>query len=107
MVPHVVDGEFLRVEINARKESFDETKVQSNGEYPVNKKQASTTVLLRNGETVVIGGLSLESDSDTRSGIPVLMDIPGIGALFKSRAQAKEFDETLIFITPKIIASQP
>lgn len=104
VTPHVVDGEFLRVEINARKESFDETKQQSNGEFPVNKKQASTTVLLRNGETVVIGGLSLESDSDTHSGIPVLMDIPGIGALFKNRSQAKEFDETLIFITPKIIA---
>lgn len=107
VVPHVVDGDFLRVEINARKESFDETKVQSNGEYPVNKKQASTTVLLRNGETVVIGGLSLESDSDTRSGIPVLMDLPGIGGLFKNRSQAKAFDETLIFITPQILAERP
>ncbi len=106
VVPHVVDGEFLRVEINARKESFDETKQQVNGEYPVNKKQASTTVLLRNGETVVIGGLTVDSDSDTHSGIPLLMDIPGIGALFKNRAQAKKFDETLIFITPKIIAGQ-
>ena len=105
--PHVVDGDFLRVEINARKESFDETKVQSNGEYPVNKKQASTTVLLRNGETVVIGGLSLESDSHSEAGIPFLMDIPGIGALFKNREQAKGFDETLIFITPKIISGRP
>ncbi|HAL92103.1 MAG TPA: hypothetical protein DCM68_03660, partial [Verrucomicrobia bacterium] len=58
------------------------------------------------GETVVIGGLSLESDSDTHNGIPFLMDLPGIGALFKNRAQAKEFDETLIFITPKIIADR-
>ena len=106
VTPHVVDGEFLRVEIDANKDSFDETKPETGGEFPVNTKRASTTVLLRNGETVVIGGLSLESDSDTHNGIPFLMDLPGIGALFKNRAQAKEFDETLIFITPKIIADR-
>ncbi|MGD9613225.1 MAG: type II and III secretion system protein, partial [Kiritimatiellia bacterium] len=106
VTPHVVDGEYLRVQIIARKESFDETKPEFGGEYPVNKKNASTTVLLRNGETVVIGGLSLESDSDTRTGIPWLMDLPGIGALFKSKSQAKKFDETLIFITPRIIADR-
>jgi type IV pilus assembly protein PilQ len=104
VIPHVVDGEILRIEIKAKKESFDDTKPQSSGEYPINKKEASTTVLLRNGETVVIGGLSLESDSDTRSGIPVLMDLPGVGALFRNRDQRRKFDETLIFITPRILA---
>ena len=104
VVPHVVDEEFLLVKINARKESFDETKQQSSGEYPINKKEASTTVLLRNGETVVIGGLTVDTDSKSDSGIPWLMDLPGVGALFKNKAQAKKFDETLIFITPKIIA---
>ena len=105
VTPHVVDGEYLRVEIAANKDAFDETKPTSNGEFPVNTKHASTTVLLRNGETVVIGGLSLETSSRTDTGIPLLMDIPGLGALFKSRNQTKKFDETLIFITPKVIAS--
>ena len=107
VTPHVVDGEYLRVEILANKDSFDETKPQLNNEYPVNTKHASTTVLLRNGETVVIGGLSLEGESHTDAGIPVLMDIPVIGALFKNEGDNKKFDETLIFITPKIIASRP
>ena len=107
VIPHVVDGEYLRVEINANKDAFDETKPASNGEFPVNTKHASTTVLLRNGDTVVIGGLSMETDSSTASGIPGLMDLPVVGALFKNKGQAKNFDETLIFITPKIIASQP
>ena len=107
VTPHVVDGEYLRVEILANKDSFDETKPQLNNEYPVNTKHASTTVLLRNGETVVIGGLSLEGESHTDSGIPFLMDIPVIGALFKNEGDNKKFDETLIFITPKIIASRP
>ena len=107
VIPHIVDGEFLRVEISANKDSFDETNPETTtGELPVNTKHASTTVLLRNGETVVIGGLSQESSSRSDSGIPILMDIPGIGVLFKSKSQAKQWDETLIFITPKIIGSQ-
>ena len=106
VIPHVVDGEFLRVEILANKDSFDETKPAANNEYPVSTKHASTTVLLRNGETVVIGGLSMESDSSTDAGVPVLMDIPGLGALFKNRRQEKNFGETLIFITPKILADR-
>jgi len=107
VTPHVVDDELLRVKISANKDSFDETKQQSNNEYPVNTKKAETSVLLRNGETVVIGGLSFESKSSSESGIPYLMDIPGIGALFRNNGSAKKFDETLIFITPKIITAQP
>ena len=106
VVPHVVDEEFLRVEITANKDTFDETKPESNGEFPVNTKHAQTTVLLRNGETVVIGGLSKEMSSSSSAGIPYLMDIPLVGALFRNRGQSKSFDETLIFITPRIITGR-
>lgn len=106
VVPHVVDEDFLRVEIIANKDTFDETKPESNGEFPVNTKHAQTTVLLRNGETVVIGGLSKEMSSSTSAGIPYLMDIPLVGALFRNRGQSKSFDETLIFITPRIIVGR-
>ena len=106
VVPHVVDEDFLRVEIVANKDTFDETKPESNGEFPVNTKHAQTTVLLRNGETVVIGGLSKEMNSSSSAGIPYLMDIPLVGSLFRNRGQAKSFDETLIFITPRIIVDR-
>lgn len=105
VTPHVVDDEFLRVEIIANKDSFDETRPQTNNEFPVNTKHARTTVLLRNGQTVVIGGLSLESKSDTRTGIPYLMNIPVAGHLFKNTGKAAKFDDTLIFITPRVIRS--
>lgn len=105
VTPHVVDENYLRVEIIANKDSFDETKPESSGELPVNTKHARTTVLLRNGDTVVIGGLSLQSDSDTQTGIPWLMDIPLLGNLFRNRGRASQFSETLIFITPEIIAA--
>lgn len=106
VTPHIIDGEYLRVEILAKKDSFDETKPQSNNEFPVNTKHAKTTVLLRDGETVVIGGLAVENSSDAESGVPYLMDIPGLGYLFKNKAQARKFDDTLIFITPQIITAR-
>lgn len=104
--PQVVDGETLRVDVIANKDSFDETKQQSNNEFPISTKKAMTSVVLRNGETMVIGGLSLESSSQSESGVPWLMDLPGVGYLFKNKGGAKRFDETLIFITPKILSAQ-
>ena len=106
VIPHVVDGEYMRVRIVANKDSFDETKPESNGEFPVNTKRAETSVLLRDGDTVVIGGLTVDTKSDNQIGIPWLMNIPGLGYLFKNMIQNREFDETLIFITPKILAMQ-
>jgi len=103
VTPHVVDGGRLRVLIVANKDSFDETKPQTNNEFPVNKKRAQTTVMLQNGETTMIGGFSLESSSDAVSGVPLLMHIPFLGTLFRSKSSGGRFDETIIFITPTIL----
>lgn len=103
VTPHVVDGTRLRVMIVAHKDSFDESKPQTNNEFPVNKKRAQTTVMLRDGETTMIGGLSLESSSDSMTGIPFLMRIPLLGALFRNKNTGGRFDETIIFITPRIL----
>jgi len=103
VTPHVVDGRRLRVQIVAHKDSFDETKPQSNNEFPVNTKKAHTTVMLNDGETTMIGGLSFESDSDVSAGVPILMHIPLLGHLFRNKSTAGRFDETIIFITPTIL----
>jgi len=103
VTPHVVDGSKLRVEIVAHKDSFDETKPQTNNEFPVNTKRARTTVLLADGETTMIGGFSIESSSDATAGVPLLMRLPVLGWLFRNNATAGRFDETIIFITPTIL----
>ena len=103
VTPHVVDENTLRVVIVANKDSFDETKPQTNNEFPVNTKRARTTVMLSDGETTMIGGFSLESNSETRAGVPVLMHIPVLGYLFRSKTTSGRFDETIIFITPTIL----
>ncbi len=70
----------------------------------VNKKEANTELLVKNGETTVIGGIYVDNDQESSSGVPFLMDIPLIGWLFKSNAKNKSKTELLIFITPRIIS---
>ena len=70
---------------------------------PINKKEATTELLVKSGETTVIGGIYVDTDTSTDSGVPYLKDIPLLGWLFKSNNQKKSKSELLIFITPKIV----
>jgi type IV pilus assembly protein PilQ len=72
---------------------------------PINTKQATTELLLKDGETTVIGGIFVDSDQEGDEGVPYLMDIPFIGSLFKSNTKSKTKTELLIFITPRILGA--
>ncbi|MBT0652832.1 type IV pilus secretin family protein [Geomobilimonas luticola] len=71
---------------------------------PINKKEATTEMQVKNGETTVIGGIYVDSDTSNDQGVPYLSDIPLIGWLFKSNTTTKTKTELLIFITPKIVS---
>lgn len=73
------------------------------GTPSINTKQVSTTVLVENGGTVVIGGIYSQNTSDTSSKVPLFGDIPVIGWLFKNNIKSDVKSELLIFITPKIL----
>jgi len=65
--------------------------------------EASTRVIVENGQTAVIGGLVRTNESTVESGVPYLMDVPLLGYLFKSENKVQEERELLIFVTPTII----
>ena len=69
----------------------------------VNQREAQTTVSVKDGETVVIGGIIKNSISTTTNKLPILGDIPILGNLFKSNVQTKSKTELLVFLTPRII----
>jgi type IV pilus assembly protein PilQ len=71
----------------------------------IDEKKAQTKVLVRDGQTTVIGGIFIEDERDSNSGVPVLMNIPGLGHLFKSTSKTRERRELLIFITPRIVVN--
>ncbi len=70
----------------------------------VNTRNAETTVLLRDGETIAIGGLITENINKSTTGIPFLMSIPILGYLFKTVSDRKQRTELIVFLTPKIAA---
>ena len=73
------------------------------GAPSIDTKKAETKVLIRDGETTVIGGIFVESIVDSEDGVPFLMSIPGLGNLFKSQKKQRIKNELLIFITPRIV----
>ncbi len=75
----------------------------SRGVPSIDKNEASTEILVRDGQTIVIGGIIRNKEGQVKSGVPFLMDIPIIGWLFKKEAKTVENRELLIFLTPNII----
>ncbi|MCW8859115.1 MAG: type IV pilus secretin PilQ, partial [Deltaproteobacteria bacterium] len=69
----------------------------------IDTKKAETKVLIRDGETTVIGGIFIENIQESEEGIPGLMGLPILGHLFKSQKTQTVKDELLIFITPRIM----
>ncbi len=69
----------------------------------IDTREAKTKLLVRDGETTVIGGIFVESDTNSASGVPWLMKLPLIGHLFDSTSNSNQRAELLIFITPHIV----
>jgi type IV pilus assembly protein PilQ len=88
----------IRAEVNAVTE-FN-TYVQA---YTFTQKSAETNVRLKDGETMVIGGLIDKSDTRTINKVPILGEIPILGALFKNSNSSKVDKEVVIFLTAHIV----
>ncbi|MEN0059289.1 MAG: type IV pilus secretin PilQ, partial [Bdellovibrio sp.] len=73
------------------------------GAFSVNSREANTRVLVKNGQTSVIGGVYQSDATDGETGTPGLRDIPILGYLFKTKNINKSKSELLIFLTPRII----
>ena len=59
--------------------------------------------MVKSGDTVVIGGIFKQDQTDGVSGIPWLKDVPGLGWLFKAQKRTDEKSELLIFLTPTVL----
>ncbi len=70
----------------------------------IDEKKAETKVLVRDGQTTVIGGIFVEDERDAHIGVPLLKDVPVLGHLFKSTNKTRDRRELLIFITPRIVS---
>ncbi|MGD0511567.1 MAG: hypothetical protein ABSA33_07070, partial [Candidatus Micrarchaeaceae archaeon] len=69
----------------------------------IGAREAMTTVIVNNGDTVVIGGLITDQDIKSATQVPLLGDLPVIGQLFRENSTSKARTELLVFITPQIL----
>jgi general secretion pathway protein D len=72
----------------------------------IQNRNVLTELTLKDGQTVVIGGLISENRTVDDSGVPILKDIPGVGNLFRNQSVTKDRTELLVFITPYVISSE-
>ena len=103
VTPHINANGTIGMKIDAKNDSPGQAT--GSGAPAINKKQATTEMLLRDGETTVIGGIYVDSDNTSDDGVPYLMDIPFFGTLFKTNNKTKTKTELLIFITPRILGT--
>ena len=101
VTPQIIpDGRvILRLKVNQDKRSSKEVK----GVPAIDTRYIETQVLVKNGQTIVLGGIFEETHADTLQRIPFFGKIPLVGALFRNRKKIDSRRELLIFITPKLI----
>jgi len=102
ITPHVIDGRNLSMKILVRKDEVDMSRTVEGNPFII-KKQTSTSLIVQDGETIVISGLTKQRGLNSVSGVPWLKDIPVLGWLFKGEGKSESMEEVLIFITPKIL----
>jgi type IV pilus assembly protein PilQ len=101
--PHVTpDGQIL-LELDAQRSAAE--LADSDVGFIFRTQRAQTRVLVRDGETVVIGGLTQTERVEARSGIPLLQDLPLIGRLFRVHRQQEIQQDLIILVTPHIVRS--
>lgn len=99
--PRVQDDGYITATVHT--EVSSPVYVEALGAYRFEERTADTTVRLKSGETMVIGGLIGSEETKSLSKIPFLGDLPLIGALFRSEKKSKTESEIMIFLTANII----
>jgi type II secretory pathway component GspD/PulD (secretin) len=106
ITPQVSEDDWISLDISPVLTSLvnTETSPSKTATAPIlDTKQASTLVRVRDGTTIVLGGLIQTTKARNENKIPLLGDIPGLGRLFTGTFRFNEKKELVIFITPRIV----
>ncbi|HWG34719.1 MAG TPA: AMIN domain-containing protein [Gemmatimonadaceae bacterium] len=101
VTPHITNNHQVLLDVHA--ENSDAQLAGSDIGYVFNKQSADNRLLVNDGETAVIGGLTVTQVTQSKSGIPVLVDLPLVGKLFGVTQKSEEKRDLLILITPHVI----
>ena len=103
VTPHVNSDNTITMDLHPELSDLS-SQATVQGGVIITLQEADTRVVVRDGETAVIGGLISESETSLRNGVPVLKDMPLLGPLFRYESKTKKKRELIIFVTPKVSA---
>jgi type IV pilus assembly protein PilQ len=104
VTPHISSGGYISLAIKTEQSFQSSTVSTSDGSQPViDSRKADTNLLVKDGETIVIGGLRKKNTTRTIDKLPILGDIPFLGKFFRRNVEEVVNSELLIFVTPHII----
>ncbi len=105
VTPKINESRMVNLELTQEVSEFAE-EYKDTGQGIYNKRETTSRVVIKDGQTIVIGGLIQKSKSKSRSGIPFLSDIPLMGRLFGGTKDVIQKTELLIFITPHVVSTE-
>lgn len=106
VTPQITPNNNIIMDIDVKKDEPDYTNMlPGTTNPPINTREVKTKVEVKNGETVVLGGIYQFTNTKTLNKVPFFGDLPGLGNLFRDREVSNQRLELLIFVTPKIIDS--
>ncbi|RDV26702.1 type IV pilus secretin PilQ family protein [Alteromonas aestuariivivens] len=107
VTPHITPDNRIILDLVVTQDTRGETVSTSTGPaVAIDTQEIKTQVLVENGETVVLGGIFQQVNTDDVSKVPLFGDLPGVGALFRTTSKLYQKRELLIFVTPKIVTEQ-
>jgi type IV pilus assembly protein PilQ len=106
VTPHITQDGSILMAIAAQNNQPDPSNTGANGQPAIQRKEANTQVLVKDGDTTVIGGIYVRRGSSSRDSVPFLSKIPVLGYFFRTTLETDERQELLIFITPRILNRQ-
>lgn len=102
VTPSVNPGGLVTMQVSQEVTDIGEID-EATGQRSFLKREVKSTVAVKNGQTIVLGGLITENDTVSESGIPVLYKLPVLGSLFGSTTNSNTRNELLILLTPKVL----
>jgi general secretion pathway protein D len=106
ITPQISSRDYVTLKVFTEVSALDESTINSTLGPTTRKRQSETTIIAKDGQMIVTGGLISDDTGETDEGVPYLKDIPVLGHAFKANTQARLQQNLLIFLTPRIVKDQ-
>ena len=104
--PQINESGLVSLQVNQEVSNATPETILGSQQFVISKREVTTNLVAQDGQTIVLGGLINESTTKTRTGIPILMDIPILGYLFGATDNSTTRTEIIVLLTPHVIRNQ-